>query len=173
MNKDQRVYPFDDEVMTYDYNAHRYVLTEKGVFDELGEDLDSILNASGDANPSTLPARFLNRVSQTVYRYLYRDTQSEQWLEYILAKYPPLRDTVKEMLQAQLMYMLASGDISLYSGVNFARGQIMDVNALRDRAAISPDVEHIANEAVAGLGYSLKYVGGLPYVPCEAYRRGY
>ena len=172
-NNQQKVYPFDDEVMTYDYNAHRYVLTERGVMTELGENLDTILNATGDANPSTLAARFLKRVSNTVYRYLYRDTQSEQWLEYILAKHPPLRDTVKEMLQAQLMYMLANGDISLYSGVNFARGQIMDTNALRDRVAIAPDVEYLANEAIPGLGYSLKYVGGLPCVPYEVYHRGY
>lgn len=169
----QQVYPQDDEIMTYDYNVHRYVLTERGVERELGENLDLILNTAGDANPSTLAERILKRVSQTVYRYIYRDTQGEAWLEYILAKHPPLRDRIKEMLQAQLMYMLENGDISLYSGVNFARGQIMDVNALRDRAVVAPDVEYLANETVEGLGYSLKYLGALPCVPCELYRRGY
>lgn len=169
----QQVYPFDDEIMTYDYNTHKYVLTERGVEIELGENLDVILNTTDDANPSTLAERILKRVSQTVYRYIYRDTQNEAWLEYILAKHPPLRDRVKEMLQAQLMYMLENGDISLYSGVNFARGQIMDVNALRDRAAVAPDVEYLANETVEELGYSLKYLGALPCVPCNLYRRGY
>lgn len=170
---ENRTYPYDDEIMTYDHNAHRYVLTEKGVESELGENLSLVLNASGDANPSTLAARFLKRVSDRVYRYLYRDTQSEAWIEYVLAKLPPLRNTVKEMLQAQLKYMLENGDLALYSGVNVASGRIMDVNAMRGRVSIAPDVELLADETVPCLGYSLKYVGALPCVPCDVYRRGY
>ena len=116
-------FPLDDEIMKYDYNTHRYVLTKNGVETELGENLDIILNSTGDANPSSLAARFLRRVSQAVYGYLYRDTMNEQWLEYILATYPPLRATVKDMLQAQLMYMLMERGYKLVSGVNVVRGK--------------------------------------------------
>ena len=166
-------FPCDDEIMRYDYNTHRYVLTEKGVLFELGENLDVILNTTGDANPSTLAERILKRVSQTVYHYLYRDTVNEQWLEYILATYPPLRERVKEMLQAQLLYMLMNGDLGLYSGVNVAKGQVMDMEALRGRARIAPEVEDLALQIIPGLGYCLKYVGFLPCVRCERYRVGY
>lgn len=166
-------FPFDDQIMRYDYNSHRYVLTENGVLTELGENLQLILNATGDANPSKLAERILKRVSQTVYMYLYRDTANEQWLEYILATYPPLRDRVKEMLQSQLLYMLMNGDIGLYSGVNVAKGQIMDIDKLRDRARIAPEVEDLAMQFIPGLGYCLKYVGFLPPVPCDRYRVGY
>ena len=166
-------FPYDDEVMRYDYNMHRYVLTEKGVLSELGENLDVILNTTGDANPSTLAERILKRVSQTVYMYLYRDTANEHWLECILATYPPLRERVKEMLQAQLLYMLMNGDLGLYSGVNVAKGQVMDIAALRDRARIAPEVEDLALQTIPGLGYCLKYVGFLPCVPSELYRVGY
>lgn len=170
---DKKQYPFDDEIMKYDYNAHRYVLTEKGVLSELGENLEVILNASGDANPSTLPQRLLKRVSMNVYTWLYKDTMNEAWIEYHLAKYPPLRDVVKEMLQAQLMYMLTNGDIGLYSGVNVAKAQIMDINALRNRTRIAPEVEDLGYQIIPGLGCCLKYAGQLPCVPCCAYRRGY
>ena len=29
-------YPYNDDVMVYDYDKHRYFLTEKGVLSELG-----------------------------------------------------------------------------------------------------------------------------------------
>ena len=175
MNEQQtpQCFPHDDDIMKYDYNAHRYVLTEQGVLSELSENLDLILNATGDANPSTLAERVLKRVSQTVYMYIYRDTANEDWLEYILATYPPLRERVKEMLQAQLLYMLMNGDIGLYSGVNVAKGQIMDIDKLRDRARIAPEVEDLALQSIQGLGYCLKFVGFLPCVPCGRYRVGY
>ncbi len=170
---EHRQCPFDDEIMRYDYQKHRYVLTEHGVLTELGENLDVLLNSTGDANPSTLAERILKRVSQTVYLYIYRDSANEQWLEYILAKYPPLRERVKEMLQAQLLYMLENGDIGLYSGVNIAKGQAMEIESLRGRARIAPEVEDLALQDIPGLGYCLKYVGFLPCVSCELYRQGY
>ncbi len=163
---DKQQFPYDDEIMKYDYTTHRYVLTEKGVLSELGESLDVILNATGDANPSTLAERLLKRVSQIVYTWLYKDTMGKEWLEYILAKYPPLREVVKHMLQAQLMYMLENGDIGLYSGVNVAKGQVMDIAAMRDRARIAPDVEDLGIQIIPGLGICLKYAGALPCVPC-------
>lgn len=166
-------YPFDDETMTYDYITHRYVLTERNVFNELGENLDAILNASGDGNPSALASRILKRVSQTVYLWLYEDSWNSQWLEYVLATLPPLRGIVKEMLQSQLLYMLANGDLGLYSGVNIAKGQAMNINDLRGRARIAPEVEDLAMQTVPELGYCLKYAGMLPCVPREIYRRGY
>lgn len=173
MANDNQKYPYDDEIMRYDYNTHRYVLTERGVLSELGENLDLILNATGDANPSSLAERFLKRVSQVVYTTLYRNSQGEEFLEYILATYPQLRARVKEMLQAQTLYMLMNGDIGLMSGVNVAKGQAMDIDALRGRARIAPEVEDLSNAVIPGMGFSLSYLGALPGVPCGAYRRGY
>ena len=171
--KQSNKYPFDDEIMTYDYITHRYVLTERGVFNELGVNLDAILNASGDANPSALATRILKRASETVYLWLYKDSWNAQWLEYVLATLPSLRATVKEMLQSQLLYMLANGDLGLYSGVNIAKGQAMNIADLRGRARIAPEVEDLAMQTVPELGYCLKYTGMLPCVPYEIYRRGY
>lgn len=170
---DEKTYPLSDGLMTYDYINHRYVLTKSGVLSQLGEDLEVILNDAGDANNTSLANRVLAKVSQTVYLYLYKDSMNSDWLEFILAVHPPLREWVREMLQAQLLYVLQNGFVSDYSGVNIARGQAMDINTLRGRARISPEVEDIAMRSIPGLGYCLKYLGALPSVPCYAYHRGY
>lgn len=166
-------YPLSDELMIYDPVTHRYYLTVEDVRARLGEDLNEILNPMGDINPSTLAQRFLRRVSQTVYLYIYSDTMNRDYLEYILAIYPPLRERIQEMLEAQVTYVLTNGFIGDYSGVNIAKGQAMDLQALRGAVQVAPAVEQIANEFIPGLGHSLKYLGRLPCVPCELYHRGY
>lgn len=139
MNENQTpsTFPYDDEIMKYDYSAHRYVLTVDGVLHELGTDLKQRLNPGDDANPSALAARFLAQVSRVVYNAIYKYTQDEAVMEYLLAVYPPLRARIKEMLQAQLLYMLVNNDLGLFSGVNVAKGTVMDINALRGEARIA------------------------------------
>lgn len=166
-------YPDDDQVMKYDYLSHRYVLTANGVYTQLGINLNTTLNTAGDANPSTLADRILRRVSQTVYAYLYRDSMNSDWLEYILATYAPLRGWVQEMLLAQLLYVLTNGFVSDYAGINIAKGHSMDIEQLRGRARIAPEVEDVALRTIPGLGYCLKYIGSLPGVPCELYHKEY
>lgn len=175
MNENHKspVFPFSDGDMKYDERSHRYVLTTDCVLRELGVDLTLQLDMSGDANTSTLPDRLLQRVSQSVYLWLYRDSMNPDWLEYILATYPPLRERVKEMLLAQTLYVLNNNFIGDFSGVNIARGTSIDINWLRGRAKIADEVEEIANQFIPGLGYSLKYAGALPYVPRDCYHRGY
>lgn len=167
-------FPCDDEIMKYDYSAHRYVLTVDGVLRELGIDLNSRLNADDDANPSTLAARLLSQVSRAVYNSIYKYSQDEAVMEYLLATYPLLRDRIKEMLQAQLVYVLINNDLGLFSGVNVAKGTAMDINALRGEARIAADVYDLMSRTIPGLSFPLNYVGTLPWViPCGAYRQGY
>lgn len=167
------LFPVSDNYMVYDYETHRYVLTEKGVLSELGENLQVILDTGGDANPSTLVNRFLKKISQTVYLYLYRDSMNPDWTEYILATYPALRPWIKEMLLAQTLYTLENGFVNDYSGVNIAKGHTIDIEWLRGRAKIADEVEEIANRFIPGLGYSLKYCGALPSVPACRYHKEY
>ena len=170
---EKKKYPFGDEIMKYDYIHHRYVLTKQGVLSELGEDLDIILNTTLVSDVSIMSQRVLDKVSQVVYFYLYQDTMNRDWLEYILATYPPLREWVQEMLQAQLEYVLENNFVNDFSGVNIAKGQTIDVNWLRNRVKIADQVEQLAYQFVPGLGYCLKYCGQLPRVPCHLYHRGY
>ena len=164
-------YPYDDQYMVYNHNLHRYVLTENCVHDELGEKFD--LDTTGDTNPSTLPDRILKRISGTVYRYLYENVWNRDTLEYYLAKIPSLRETIKEMLTEQTLYVLRNGFIEDYSGVNISKGTAMDINQLRGRAKVAPAVEDLAYQTVPELGHSLKFAGPLPIIPANAFRRGY
>lgn len=166
-------YPENDGIMVYDKISHRYVLTNKGVLEHMGILLEAVLNNTGDANPSTLPDRILRRVSQEVYLYIYQFGMNSAWIEFLLACYAPLRDTVREMLQAQLLYVLNNGFVSDYAGINVARGNVMEIEKIRGRAHIAPQVEQLANQFVPGLGYTLTYRGQLPCVPCEIYHKGY
>lgn len=166
-------YPQDDDVMIYDKTVHRYVLTKEGVLTHLGVLLEETLNSTGDANPSTLPDRILRRVSQEVYLYIYQFGMNSAWIEFLLACYLPLRDIVCEMLQEQLLYVLTNGFVSDYAGINIARGNVMEIEKIRGRAHIAPQVEQLADQFIPGLGYTLTYRGQLPCVPCEIYHKGY
>lgn len=172
-NIDNKKFPYDDEIMKYDYKNHRYVLTQEGVFEQLGYNLEVLLDNGSPIDSHTRADRLLQKVSQSVYFYLYEDTMSQAWLEYILATYPPLREWVREMLQAQLEYVLDNNFVNDFSGVNIAKGRTVDVNWLRDRVKVADQVDQLARQFIPGLGYCLKYAGQLPCVPCECYRRGY
>ena len=166
-------YPHDDQIMQYDYENHRYILTEKGVLLQLGINLDDVFNKTGDANPSTLVERILKRISQSVYLWIYESSMNPDWLEFLLAVYPPMRNKIREMLQAQLLYVLKNNFISDYAGINIAKGHVMDIEQLRGCAKVAAEVEAIANRPIPGVGYSLKYRGALPCVPYDFYHRGY
>lgn len=172
-NTESKKYPYDDEIMTYDYTNHRYVLTPQGVFEQFGYNLEVILDNGSPTDPRTRADRLLKKVSQSVYLWLYECTMNRDWLEFILATYPPLRDWVREMLQAQLEYVLDNNFVNDFSGVNIAKGNTVDINWLRGRVKVADQVEQIANQFVPGLGYTLTYRGQLPCVPWECYHRGY
>lgn len=163
-------YPFNDNSMVYDYNRHMYILTQKGVLDELGINLDLELNTADDANPSRLVDRFLTKVSQTVYNYYYQDSANNAWQTMQIAKNPEIREQFKEVLLAQVLYVLANGFINLYSGVNVAKGSAMNVNVLRSNAKVADEVVTFGERIISNVGVCLLYAGVLP-VPCD--KEGY
>lgn len=176
MKKTQpKSYPYSDDDMIYDYDSHRYVLTERYVSRSLGENLDMILNAAGDANPSTLASRFLRRVSNAVYGYIYKDNPNVERIEYYLAKHAPLRPWIKDMLEEQTLYMLMNGDIGIMSGLNISKGQAMELYKLRGAVCVAPEVEEMCNRIMPAFGHCLKYRGVItfPPFPQSEYRMGY
>lgn len=153
------LFPYNDETMIYDYKRHKYCLTVKGVFLELGENLDTYFPKGSDCNQSTMAKRLLQRISRKVYNYIYQDSMNTRWLEYELAKQPFLRERIKNMLVYQLEYFLVNGDSALSCGVNIDKGSTIDIQQLRGRVKIADDTEILANEVIPELGRSLKYLG--------------
>ena len=97
-----KTYPYTDENMEYDYDNHRYVLTDKCVLDELNIDLIMRLNTRGSAVQQLQPKKFLKRVSAIVYTQIYRHNINNEVQEYILAKAPSARQIIKEAMLNQV-----------------------------------------------------------------------
>lgn len=162
-------FPYDDEYMTYDYRLHRYVLTDKAVFDILGENLNVMLV---NAEPVTKNA-FLKKVSNTLYEYILSASQSPDYIEYIMAKDGDLREMIQDMLISQTEYMLTNGAVDSYSGINMAKGHFVDLDKIRNGRQVSMTVEQKANASLHGYGHSLRYACALPRIAPKFYRVGY
>ena len=160
-------FPYDDEYMTYDYRTHKYILTEKAVLDELGENLDVVLVNS---DPTSRNA-FLRKVSRSVYDYILSASQSPDYIEYILAKDGNLRQMILDMLISQTEYMLVNGALGSYSGINMAKGHYIELDKMRDGRQVSLTVEQKANQILPGYGHCLRYACALPHIaPCALYK---
>lgn len=156
-------YPYSDNYMTYNYQSHRYELTEKAVYDELGVNFKDFSDMeTTDANPSTIGIRILKKVSRLVYSYLLENCQNAGWLVYELAVVQQLRSVILEMLLAQAEYQFTNGDISNFSGVDIYKGQTMEQYKLKE-ATIAPLVRTIAERIQPCLGRSLKFAGSFGY----------
>lgn len=166
-------YPYDDSNMRYDYALHRYVLTKEGVFELLGVNLDTQFNQFEPAARQRRAERFLRKVTNTVYDYIYEGSWNSQYLEYVLALYPQLRPYVQEMLVEQVEYALENNFIQDFSGVNVSKGSAVKKADLRGSMRVAKRVEDICTQNIAGLDFVLKTINPLPSVPCNAYRKGY
>lgn len=160
--------PINDEYMIYDFRKHRYALTEKAVFEELGVNLNDI--TGGNVTDKNL---FLKRVSADVYGYLLEGSRSPDYIEYILAVDTDLRATVKDMLVAQAEYTLLNGAISMFAGINLAKGTAVDIYKLRDERKVAEQVQSEANKILSQYGFCLKYAGTLPTISPSVKHKGY
>lgn len=151
-------HPFNDDLMHYDYKAHRYVLKPEAVRNDLGINLSEVLNNLGDTNPSTLPERFLNDVSQKLYSYIYKFSPQKYLIEYRLAKDPYCRDLIYECLCNEVKYTLKNGDFWNYAGVNLSKAQAMPLDALRNEGMVSALTEQQLSQPLPD-GFKLLYRG--------------
>lgn len=164
--------PFDDSVMIYDYNEHKYYLTPTGVTEAIGVNLDTALNASAVRNPQAV-RNFLDRVTESVYEYIYEGCNSPEYIEWLLACNVGLRRHIKRMLLAQVRYALENNFIDDFAGVNIATGAVIDKGVLPSSRRVAPEVRNLCKQNLAGLGHALKTVIMLPCLPPWAYHMGY
>lgn len=159
--------PINDEYMKYDFRNHRYVLTEKAIFEEVGVNLNDITSCITDKKI------FLKRVSSDVYSYIKGNSRSPEYIEYILAVDTDLRPMVQEMLISQAEYVLLNGAVSAFSGINLSKGTAVEINKLRDERKVSDTVSVEANKILPGYGFCLKYAGALPSLDRSKRYKGY
>lgn len=138
------VQPFDDDSMIYDFDKHRYILTEEYVR-QMGIDLSLVLNTDFSPVPANVPALFLDRVSKLVYSNIYRYGRSKKDKEYLLACNPELREVIRDAMLERIAYIIDSGDMSTKTGALIQQGTRIDVKDL------VPSVEEEAILRNAGL----------------------
>ena len=147
-------YPFNDCEMTYDTKKHRYILVAAYVEDTTGISLGS-LNKAGLVNAADRANIFLDKVSDFIYRYIYKHAQNKNYVEFMLAKAPALRDVIRDAMIEQVRYWRENGDIGLETGVNLKDGRAMEPVQLRGVMRISADAYDILLNA--GLLYTGTY----------------
>lgn len=108
-------YPFTDSNMIYDYNKHRYILTQDCLMNELGVDISRFND--GTINAQTVINSFLNTVSIQVYNYIY-SCNNKPALTYLAAKMPSARQVLQDAMGQQALYLLQNGDLSKTANVN-------------------------------------------------------
>ena len=105
-------FPHSDDLMTYDFKNHRYVLTDKDVFNNLGINLSARVN---DANTVSV---LLKQVSMQVYTFIHQFNIENDFQDYVIAKTETGRKIIKEAMEQQLLYFLTVGDLSRSADFN-------------------------------------------------------
>ena len=105
-------YPYADEYMIYDYETHRYILTEKCVLEELG------INLAERSKNQVARANLLKLASAQVYRFIHEHNTANDFQDYVIAKTETGRKIIKEAMQHQLTYLMMVGDLSRSTDIN-------------------------------------------------------
>lgn len=133
-------YPFDDEYMRYDYDEHRYILTERAVLDKNNINLTERLNYGGDVNRERIADIFLDEVSEIVYNEIYNYSSQPAIPEYQIAKIPSARNAIMRAMLKQVDYVLVNGFLNQYGGVDFKKGAKMENVADRYLAPLAKSI---------------------------------
>lgn len=155
-------YPYNDELMTYDYTMHGYVLTPRACELELGLNLTTTLDNTGDCNPSTMAERILKMIARHFYAWVYAHGTNKRYVEYLLAKMPECREIIKECLLNEVYYAMKNGDFWNYAD-----------NPHGIEKSVSEATKLILTNPLSN-GFRLLYQGAyFAIVPCDKYRKDY
>ena len=131
---------YNDEMMTFDEAKKRYILTKQCAL-AYNVDLDRELNATGVSAKNNLPAQILDRVSRTVYNFIYAHGGREIKQQKI-AQDDAYRPYIKDAMIEQLLYFMANGDLNIVARVDTQTGRESSRAAKLD-AAYAPEMQNI------------------------------
>jgi hypothetical protein len=160
-------YPYSDKDMVYDYDKHRYILTEECVLRECRINLAAELRPTQSNNPADEVNAFLDEVSFEVYNFVFSHAFSKDVAEYRCAKNPGLRTPIKEAMLKQVRYKYVNGAIGDEAGINFQNGTAMRLDDIRGERTMSPYTVSILTNA------GLLYRGKMLVPAGVKFREGY
>lgn len=153
-------YPFDDEYMRYDYDEHRYILTERAVLDKLNINLYESLNSAGVVNKERAPQLFLDEISDFIYSQVYDYATQWEIKEYEMAKLPSARKNLMKAMLKQIDYVNTSGLLYQYCGIDLKKNTKIDGMSGRFLAPLAKS----ALTKTLENGVPLLYAGKYPYI---------
>ena len=138
-------YPYSDNFMVYDFENHRYVLTEKDVEENLG------INLASRSKNYKARERLLKQVSREIYAFIHEYTYSgcEPIKDYIIATTKSGREKIKEAMEQQFDYIMRVGEVS------------KSTDAEKRSFKIDSIAKSILEEYIPELGTNLLYTGYL------------
>lgn len=154
--------PVSDELMFYDFEEHRYVLTPKDILDRFGINLAVRLNKRGANNIENVAKNFLDLISLDVYDFIFTYNINNKTQEWLIAKTKTGRNLIKKAMEQQVLYVMNNGDLNNYSGVDVRNGRVMEDFSAR---AIAPLAKQILAKLIPEIGRSVLYsgfIGGCP-----------
>ncbi len=129
-----------DEMMIFDTVKNRYILTRHCALAN-NVDLEHELNSTGVAAKNNLPEQILDRVSRTVYNFIYAHGHREA-KQKRMAEDKSYRPFLKDAMVEQLLYFMANGDLNLLARVDVANGRELSRAAKLD-AAYAPEMQNV------------------------------
>jgi len=150
--------PYDDERMEYDWELDLYVIKPSYLMEKWGLDLTKILKPDFMADPQKRAQLFCLRVADITKSYIFDHNADNQYQQWLYDCNPIFRGMLLTAMRHQLMGMLTTGDLALYSGVNLKTGQIMKKSELRD-AAINGMCHSELSKIIPGINVSIIYQG--------------
>lgn len=154
-------YPYNDEYMVYDYEEHKYVLTEKAVLDKGNINLYERLNVGGGANAERVAQMFLQEISDLVYAQIYDYSSQPLIQEYQIAKCPSARRIIMKAMLKQIDYVLVNGFLNQYGGIDLKKNSKLDG---LDGRYLAPLSKSVLSNPLAETGTPLMYAGKYPFI---------
>lgn len=139
-------YPYNDDIMTFDADRGKYVLTENAMT-LAGVDLRARLSASKTPNPEILIQNMLYMASDYVYDYIHEYSMDNDTQDTIIAKTPSMRKIIQRAMQEELKYLLSVGDPTL------------SLDKDKQTMVISRRVMHILDTTIPEYGVPITYCG--------------
>lgn len=146
-------FPHNDDILQYDYNRHRYILTQDALYKYVGIDFNELPDEPGKL-PGDKAFIWANTSANEVYTYLRSNNYNPDWLMYELAVVPELRETLKDILLEQASYNKINGFLSHYSGLDAYKGKVIDPADLCD-ASVSCEVKRMTSVQLQCIGRAL------------------
>lgn len=154
--------PVSDETMNYDAEEHRYTLTKDYVFQKTGIDLTKVLNPGFSDAPQELANQFLEQISEEIYVFIYSHNADNEIQEYYLDHNKQLRGYLRQAMLEQVKFVIRSGDMFYYCGVNLKSGSVIDGQKVIANA-VAPLSRMTLERRVSEIGTSILYQGKFFY----------